>query len=180
MHFDKKIVRDKKKFDILGGRKGMQIVDRTLQQKNILKFEGIQRENAISRVDFLFNLFTFYAYICRSRAASKQYSNWIGVCVMPNASQFLSLFRSFSLLHCHRCSYHPTSLIFCWCSMKKFCSSLSSFRVICLQLHKICKFSSISGDKKNIVYSWKKDGKKWHKLSIHFSRCRFQWQQIEK
>lgn len=158
----------------------MEIVDRTLQQKNILKFEGIQRENAISRVDFLFNLFTFYAYICRSRAASKQYSNSIGVCVMPNASQFLSLFRSFSLLHCHRCSYHPNSLIFCWCSMKKFCSSLSSFRVICLQLHKICKFSSISGDKKNIVYSWKKDGKKWHKLSIHFSRCRFQWQQIEK
>lgn len=54
------------------------------------------------------------------------------VCVTPNAS--LDCF-SFPLIF-DSCAYHR------FCSMKKFCSSLSSFGFICLQLNKICKFKA--------------------------------------
>lgn len=85
------------------------------------------------------------------------------------------------------------------CSIKKFCSSLSSFRVICLQLNKICKFKAepnkictqrahkgkrwLNKDATNqIQHSFVAAKKKNSDIVLHLllRTVSFQWQQIEK
>ena len=114
-------------------------------------------------VSFFFSIYSqFYAHICRSRRdehtilvldinvlLSPSLTVSLCVCVVnaichAKCFRFFSLFGMPSLLHCHRRYFQ---LVFfssssSLCSIKKFCSSLSSFRVICLQLNKICKFKA--------------------------------------
>lgn len=54
-------------------------------------------------------------------------------------------------------------------SMKKFCSSLSSFRVICLQLNKICKFKAAPASHRKIVVTIKKSSKETRRKTWHSS-----------
>lgn len=79
----------------------MQIFHRTLQRKNISN--SVRSGKSVDRVDFLFNLFTFYAYICRSWWER----NNIGagrVYVVPNAlrkfEREYSFFLAFTLIRC--------------------------------------------------------------------------------
>lgn len=158
MHFDKKIVRDKKKF--LGKKRNGNRWSHITTEKHSEIRRNSERKRCIESrfsLQFIHILCIHLSQPCSIETIFEL--NWC-VCHAKcfTIFVFISIILSIALSPLQLSSnfFH----FFCWCSMKKFCSSLSSFRVICLQLHKICKFSSISGDKKNIVYSWKKDGKK--------------------
>lgn len=89
--------------------------------ENVLNVEGIWRWNGtLYRLDFLLNLFTFYAYICCSRGnrnniRTEQERSWNvkrGVFVSCQMLQLLFFDIFFSRMHCHRCSYHRNASFF--------------------------------------------------------------------
>lgn len=121
--------------------KKIQIVDRTLQRKKHYEFRrGIWRKIVSSRFShqFIHILCIHLSQLMRP----KQY--WLALDTILYLCVSCQIFREFFPFKAR----HHFFFSFYSCTMKKFCSSLSSFRVICLQLNKICKFKAAS-DRKN-------------------------------
>lgn len=100
--------------------------------------------------------------------------DWLPLCatVSVRCAKMLHANNLFSLL-CSRCLRIFGSLVR---SMKKFCSSLSSFTVICLQLNKICKFKAAAAASHRKIVVTIKNSKEMQENLAQFSQC----QQIEK